>query len=123
MKKSKFLQLVKEELDNIKLNATQDEIDSLDFGAFSSEYSQYCIYGQMTGLCDSDRARELTPKGYLTRNYELGGSFTAQGIVRGSLFTPMEIYLVMVSEEHSDRTEKHREIIDYLKGRQDSIKL
>lgn len=43
----------------LRNHATQDEIDMLDFDELDPLDPDQCIYGQMTGNCYSDRAKEL----------------------------------------------------------------
>lgn len=120
MKKSEFLALVQEELDTIKVNATKGEIKRLNFGGFIHHSSLSCIYGQMTGRCCSDRAKEIFPKKYDT----IGGGycdtyrpFKTQNLEHGTSFTPLEKYLYMV------KAPQHKKLIQYLKGEINTIKL
>ena len=55
----KLKNLVKEEARNLRIHATKDERMKLDFETFDPEHSRRCIYGQMAGDCDSERAIEL----------------------------------------------------------------
>ena len=57
-----FIQMVIDEIDQIKKVATSMEIDKLDFTNFHAQRGDCCIYGQMTGMCDSNRAKEIYPK-------------------------------------------------------------
>lgn len=117
MKKSEFLLEVKQELDNIKKLATKEEIDNLDTRTFKHTNSYLCIYGQMTGNCQSTRARDLYKKSYINVGYDSIDltyiPFKNQDLtltkVNGN-FTPLEKYLYMVKES------MHKKIIAYLKG-------
>jgi len=55
----KLIELVTKEAINLKANATQEELDNLNFNCLLPSDSTQCIYGQMTGNCDSKRAVEL----------------------------------------------------------------
>lgn len=71
----KLKKLVLQEIDNLKIHATQDEIAKLDFTTFKPFKADRCIYGQMTGSCFSDRATSLlnlcaVPYSYYTSSYE-----------------------------------------------------
>lgn len=57
--KKQFLADVAIEAKAIKKNATTEEVRLLDFTTFRPDHKTRCIYGQMTGNCRSDRAREL----------------------------------------------------------------
>ena len=54
-----FLSEVKHEIEQLKIHATEDEKNNLDFRAFDPYSAFYCIYGQMTGQCTTERAKEL----------------------------------------------------------------
>lgn len=112
MKKAEFLLEVKAELDNIKVNATKEEIGKLDMNTFIHTDYDACIYGQMTGYCSSNRAKEIYPKLYLEIGvgYSDYRPFTRQNMHIGSDFTPLEKYLYMVKKP------MHKTIIAYLKG-------
>jgi len=62
MKKSEFLKDVKHEIDMLKKHATKEELSKLDFYKFNYKSGFQCIYGQMTGTCESKRAEELMGK-------------------------------------------------------------
>jgi len=59
MKKSEFLEDVRHEVEMLKKHGTKDQISKLDFGTFKPSSPTRCIYGQMTGECDSPKAKEL----------------------------------------------------------------
>ena len=60
--KKQFLQEVTDEIENIKLYATDKEKQKLDFDTFDPDYLTSSIYGQLTGHCESDRAIKLITK-------------------------------------------------------------
>lgn len=110
MKKSTFFKEVKVELDAIKKNATQEEIQKLDFTDFNHQKVGRCIYGQMTGYCFSKRANEIQKKKYKDLGFIIDTSFEGHNFTKGNKYTALEKYLFMVSPD------KHLEIIQYLKG-------
>lgn len=121
MRKSVFKNLVREELEAIKLNATPFEINKLNIIGFHHSFGDSCIYGQMTGNCESKRACEI-----FSKSFDLATScksvseylpFSSHQFKKGSSYTPLEKYLFMVKED------KHKEIIQYLKGQINSIEL
>ena len=57
--REQFLADVKHEIDSLKNLGTPDELAKLNFTTFSSKTPNGCIYGQMTGSCESFRAKEL----------------------------------------------------------------
>lgn len=60
--KSKLIELVKQEAISLKANATKAELKKLNINTLDSNESDLCIYGQMTGHCESDRAHILIEK-------------------------------------------------------------
>lgn len=124
MKKAEFLQEVQAELDTIKTRATKKEIARLNFDNFNHESIRGCIYGQMTGGCNSERALQLQGKKYdeIKMDGELFSkeepiSFSKQDFKKGDYFTSLEKYLYMVEAPQHDK------VIQYLKGEVSTIKL
>ncbi len=60
--KKQFLADVMHEIDALKANADENEINKLNFENFDPISPSHCIYGQMTGNCCSPRAKELMDK-------------------------------------------------------------
>lgn len=58
----KLKEEVKKEALRLKKTATQEERDRLDFRNLNPLLADQCIYGEMTGNCYSDRAKELFDK-------------------------------------------------------------
>lgn len=58
----KLVDAVYIEAAKLKENATKEELAKLDFDTFSSSSPDECIYGQVTGSCDSRRAHALIRK-------------------------------------------------------------
>ena len=58
IKKTEFLQAVEAEVHAIKLHATTKEIGRL-LSKFNGQTQTKCVYGQLTGSCESSRAKEL----------------------------------------------------------------
>lgn len=108
--KEEFLKNVIKEIENIKEKATYEEKENLDFSNFEFDNASKCIYGQMTGDCDSARAVELTPKKH--SDIILGQGFKSQefGGTSEKYFTDLEMYLFI----SNDKT--HEKIINYIKG-------
>lgn len=52
-------QLVVQEATVLKREASIKELMRLDFNSLDPQLTQSCIYGQMTGHCDSTRAQKL----------------------------------------------------------------
>lgn len=113
-----LIEYVRTEVKNLKKHATKEELDRLDFKTLVPALFQNCIYGQMTGNCNSARAVELMhlcTKVFIEWNRfhtMKEGSFDHRivfGITRGK-HTPLELYLLRSVETSNER------IIKFLKG-------
>ena len=60
--KAEFMKLVLFEIEGLKTHATQEQKDALDLSRLNPQSSFTCIYGQMTGNCNSDAAFVLAKK-------------------------------------------------------------
>jgi len=54
-----YLEIVETEIKLLKINATEEELENLDFYCLNPVSQNNCIYGQMTGYCENNRAVEL----------------------------------------------------------------
>lgn len=120
MKKSVFLEMVQNELDTIKKRATKREIGRLNILTFNHKFHDLCIYGQMTGYCESKRAKKIMVKTFENvvkslkdcnsdfLSFSKQDNKTSKDLSYG--FTPLEKYLYMVKKP------MHKKIIQYLKG-------
>jgi len=70
--KSEFINDVIKEVKSLKKHATKRELSKLDFTTFNQQDPKECIYGQMTGDCESDRSKKLMDKSCI-RVMSLGG--------------------------------------------------
>ena len=57
-----LIKLVKEEARNLKKKATKTELSNLDFKELNPSTPHRCIYGQITGDCFEERAKNLIEK-------------------------------------------------------------
>ncbi len=117
----KLKQLVKQEADNIKIHATEEEIGRLDFDILDCFSVHECIYGEMTGHCFNERAIELLRK--CSRPFS------------SSIETLREYDLVYFQYGHDTRAysaiefyisrpnAKNKELIAYIKGETKTLRL
>ncbi len=114
--------LVKEEAKNLKKNANKEELQRLNFKNLISNDYKYCIYGQITGDCYSDRAEALIRSG-CTRVYDakdtlnLGDSKVNgnhKSLDRDVFFSPIEVFIDQGINQTNGNNEK---LIKYLKGK------
>lgn len=124
----KLKKLVLQEIENLKIYATYEEIGKLDFTTFKPFMIGTCIYGQMTGNCFSDRATVLldlctipysdyTSAYWPTNEMKFAGNRTKlykSTII--NVFSPLEYYIFNYSETNE-------KIIAYLKGEIQTLNL
>jgi hypothetical protein len=121
MDRKEFVQMVVDEINTIKKRATKKEIAKLNSKIVDPLHSENCIYGQMTGHCDSKRAKELYKKTF--ENVQLRPSFNSkvpfnkQVFSAGEKFSALEKYLFMVDKK------VHKHIVSYLKGTTRTLKI
>jgi len=53
---------VKREAALLRANATQEQLDKINLDDLNGLSAEYCIYGQLTGSCYNDEARDLFAK-------------------------------------------------------------
>lgn len=90
----------------------------MNFKTLNADNPGNCIYGQITGDCQSERANAIMPKTFFNvikpsmvpSLFEVPKTFSVQDMRKGNVFTALEKYLFMATE----KTQMH--IIDYLKG-------
>lgn len=114
--------LVRAEAKNLIKNSTPYERDKLEFADLNTRSSMYCVYGQMTGDCHNDRARELIVAS-CERVYRRINDANA-GIVgnlngkptkedRYRYWSPIEIFIDIPENKINGNNER---LIKYLKG-------
>src|SRR5687767_9919523 len=122
--KEKQLQgLVRHEAKALRRYATKTEIENLSFEKLDPSSRLKCIYGQMTGTCDSPRAIELIQK-CASRVFESeqSGEYRvfSKARVNGSpigkdrlkYFSPIEMFI----ETTENRSSRSKKLIEYIKG-------
>jgi len=117
MEKSIFFAEVKAELVHLRDNATQEEIKKLNFSQFDHTVRYACIYGQMTGNCDSVRAKQLTPKSYAWIVGNNNKKFEELNFDSGKWYTALEKYLYICTKK------QQRTIFQYLRKKIDNIEI
>lgn len=137
--KSTLIPLVKQEAENIKLNATKREINRLKIKSLDPANIEQCIYGQMTGSCYSKRANQLVRK-CATKVYKPMGNTNPLGDVvlsddkvkvaiqrESEYHSPIEIFIYHFGycdgTLRIDKTGNIKKIINYLKGETKTLTL
>ena len=120
--------LVIKEATNLRIHATKEERDRLNLGTLDGEKTHKCIYGQMTGSCDSNRANELivlcAPNIYLADkegdifNGKLGGKPRYTYMVNRLSFyvSPIEKYIYWNNPKTYFLTRNVENLVNYIKG-------
>ena len=120
MKKKEFLEMVMTEIETIKERATPEEIGKLDFESLRVQTPKLCIYGQMTGHCQSERANEISHKVFahiaIDENFNQLSFTKWEKHVSGKHVTSLEVYITM-------KGAKNKQVIQYLKGEINTLKL
>lgn len=115
MTKDEFLKEVIKEVKTIKKKATKEELANLDINKFNPDNVYLCIYGMLTGDCNSFRARELYQKCLVDidkkKNIEQLNIHSESGY-----FTLLEQYLI-------SNPKNYHNIIPYLKGEEKQLKI
>ncbi len=138
--KKQFLADVEHEVRAIKANATPEEIEKLNFSRLNPLRPTNCIYGQMTGICNSKRAEELMNKSCIRQTVQTkygvedfeDKSFTEiKGLINGeykkstwevssgrtySYLSALEAYICL-------KGAKNENIIKFLKGETETLEL
>jgi len=114
MKKQKitrkqFLLEVRKELKYLRTHATKTEINRLKIEKLRPTDSSACIYGLMTGDCQSNRAAELYSKGFYGFHNYACRRITAE-------YTALEVYIVEYKEYNVKNIKHLHHILRYLKG-------
>jgi hypothetical protein len=117
MKKQTFINKVQKELYNIKEKATPEEIKRLKYSQFDETDPNRCVYGLLAGDSYSKRARQIQNKQFASLSGWRSDKFEDQTFGKGTAFTALEKYLLMVSKK------VHKEIFRYIKGKTETIDL
>lgn len=125
-----FLQLVLEEAHTLKEHATSDELSNIQIGNLDPDSARKCIYGLMTGHCDSPRAISLLGSCAVpftssldqidkssivepTFNYK-GNPFLSANLSIRSWFSPIELYIY-----HAE--DLGQSLVYFLNGKKDKL--
>lgn len=125
-RKSVMYELVKDEAKKLRKNATKSELKRLDFEELDTQSSIRCVYGQMTGDCYSNRAKDLIVnsckrvyKDEYTKdlnNCRLNGkpNRNYRSVINtNNYFSPIEVFI----DQPKNKTNGNNELlIKYLKG-------
>lgn len=122
--KKDFYQMVIEEAQHLREHATDEEKSKLDFDKLRVSSVVLCIYGQMTGVCNSPRAKELFSKTFedigmscdedvrkgCTTFRELTNMMDVEAVDdEYAAWSPIEVYITL-------KGSKNENLIQYIKG-------
>lgn len=132
--KEQFIDDVKAEAKALREHATKEELGRLDFNNLDPNDKRYCIYGLMTGNCNSERAIELITKcctRYFHNNDVMGNmssfEIAAQRVNGGTCDLAsargLEIRYFSSIETYIFFGDRKRNLIAYLRGETDDLNL
>jgi len=130
MTEKQLLKSAIKEIEALKLNATKKELAKLNFEDFDPTNMSQCIYGQITGSCESGRAKKLIKKGCkifigwhsvtdVTQEAEINLSKTKKSrsyLCAYFYYSSLETFTFFTKKYN-------RNIISYLKGNTKNLKL
>lgn len=135
MKKRDFLDAVEHEVKMLRKHGFKKELERLDFDSLDPHSRYFCIYGQMTEDCKSPRAVRLVNKccekvvyydygGYNYSNFkncieDNKSSIKIDKHGRRNLWEYMSALETYIESKGA----KNKQIISYLKGETNTIKL
>lgn len=110
MNKKEFHKHVKHEIEQLLIYATKEERDKLDFNSLHPRNPCLCIYGLMTGSCNTARSKELRK---FCCNVFFGGIkginsdcyyYSKRNITKESFtgFSPLEVYITLDQNNNED---------------------
>ena len=141
IKKEQFLKDVAHEVEMLKIHATAEQIERLNFDNFDPCYGESCIYGQMTGHCRNEEANRLMNVACIRvvhRDYQKGIEFKEatfkeiapeiNGEYKGQMFDKekregLYSFMSMIETYILLKNSKPENIIKYLKGEVDTLVL
>jgi hypothetical protein len=119
--------LVIEEATNLRKEITEKEIKRLNFNRLDSTNVRYCIYGQLSGDCNSDRAVNLIRKcanrvykpnwGEDVSKSKVNGS--PKNLSRDSFWSPIEVF---IDYEKNKKNGNNEQLVKFLKGEINELK-
>lgn len=123
-----YINNVIKEINNIKINATKEEIDKLNIETLTPSDGYQCIYGQMTGYCFNFRAVELIQLCCKTKTSFYGLLYNETQDVKPRQVKPRQVNKNINSFsylEHfiSNYKENNKNIIDYIKEKTETLTL
>lgn len=115
--KKQFLEDVAKEARALRKHATKKELELLNFETFDGGDVKKCIYGQMTGDCDSDRASELIQLCAPIYFEGSSGGYKTNSVFEIFRYSPIERYVAQYVSE------KNKNLIAFLKGERKDLVL
>lgn len=123
--------LVIKEAITLREQATQEELDNLNFSNLDGSHDHECIYGQMTGYCSSPRALSLilicatkvykrgNQVDHIMHNNKLNGTPKTKRTEGLSYVSPIEVF---IHEPENVNNSNNEALVGFLKGRTKTLK-
>lgn len=123
--------LIVEEAANLRIHATKKEIDNLSYDTLVGCSKTECIYGQMTGNCNSERAYELIKKcasKIYNHNENEGYYLNGKPYIpdqldqrSGFYFSPIELLVYHNKYDSTDRSIEVENLVNFLKNKTNTL--
>lgn len=111
---------VRKEAEALKVHATKEELGRLDFFKLDPNSVQLCVYGQVCGACDNNRARLLmdkcAPTFFKGIPYMVSSLDAYESSEGGLNWSPIETYIYQPEA-------KNENLIAFLKGESETLEL
>lgn len=111
---------VRKEAEALRVHATKEELGRLSIELLNPHHVSKCVYGLMTGACDSDRAIDLislcAPTMYKGGDDELLPVGKAAASMIPHYYSPIEGYILEPEARNAN-------LIAFLKGETDNLEL
>lgn len=125
MRKDILIKRVKEEAKKLRKLATKEELKNLSFVFLNPCSAQNCIYGQMTGNCNSERALALIESScdrvydwVCQSKFKLNGSLNREiRSLRGYQYSAIEAFIILPENKELN----NRILIEYLRGERKTL--
>jgi hypothetical protein len=109
---------VRKEAEALRVHATKEERERLCFATLEPNNGEQCIYGQMTGECDCERASELIKQctSIFFESESCGGRFIPSVTFAEYRWSPIELYILLPEANNAN-------LIAFLRGETETLEL
>jgi len=109
------------EIKNLRKYATKEQKGRLDFNTFKKNEQESCIYGQMTGNCNSLLAHKLMDKCAVGKFHSIRWDFSK--ISKKYTFVDRDIFWTSLEGYIIETPDFNENILSYIKGETNTLEL